>query len=43
MVWFLGYPTAEQGDYVYWKIEGSSSELAVKYSDGNAYSYTVGY
>ena len=43
MVSLLGYPIAEQGDYVYWAIEGSSSELAVRYSNDHAINYTVGY
>ena len=43
MVSFLGYPVAEDGHYSYWKIDGSSSELAVYYKDGTALNYTVGY
>ena len=43
MVGLLGYPTAEQGDVLYWAIEGGSSELAVTYNGVLAVSYTVGY
>lgn len=43
LVGFLGYPDAEQGDYLYWKIEGGSSELAIYYQGSKAINYTVGY
>ncbi|MEM9090371.1 MAG: hypothetical protein AAGC93_16680 [Cyanobacteria bacterium P01_F01_bin.53] len=42
MVSILGYPTAEDGDFVYWSINGGSSELAVEYIGSTAWRYTVG-
>lgn len=39
----LGTPFDAEGDYAYWKIEGGSSELAVRIVGDTAYSYTVGY
>lgn len=43
MTGLLGYPIAEDGDVMYWAIDGGSSELAVFYEGDTAYTYTVGY
>ncbi len=43
VVSFLGYPSMTQGSYSYWKIAGSSSELAVYINSGTAIDFTVGY
>ena len=43
IVGLLGWPTSYEGDYQYWKIDGGSSELAIKVQNGRATTYTVGY
>ncbi len=43
IVGLLGWPTSYDGVYQYWRIEGGSSELAIKIENGRATTYTVGY
>lgn len=39
---YLGYPTAYQGNYDYYRIAGSSSEIAIYYENDLALFFTVG-